>query len=87
MHDDVVAGGGSEAGAQRRTFALVVRLQDDADARIRDAGKKVASGVGGAIVDNDDFVDPWRRAHAIEQSQDCGLLVVARHDGSEARAR
>ena len=88
LDDDSVAGGGSDAGAERGTFTLVDVVVDDfGDERGDFGAEDFAGAVGRAVIDDDDFLfRDGGGADAIDDGADGFCLVVAGDDDGEFHA-
>ena len=87
LHDHVLGGGLGEPPPQRRTLALVVRLQQHPDRGVGQAGQDLAGAVGRAVVDDDDLARPGRREHLVDDGGDRRPLVEAGDDDRQAGMR
>ena len=85
LHDDHVARGGGEPGAERGALSLVEIMEDDLVDQRHDLGaEQVAGAVARAVVDDDDLLVLDRGGpDAVDDGADGLGLVVARDDDRE----
>src|ERR1039458_3340308 len=85
LNNDVVAGGFLDATAQRRSFAHVIRLQNDADLRMLGLQfrEDFARAIPRAVVDADQLDLQRNGEDLLHHLAKRGALVINRHDDGE----
>ena len=75
LNQQDVARGPIETGAHRRALALIAIVVDHDRARLALFGlEQFARPIGGAVVDDDDFIGQADRAHLLQESPEWWLL-------------